>query len=79
MNYMKVYQDWIDDPFFDEQIRTELRALKDKSEIEDRFYRDLDFGTGGLRGVTGAGTYESLHCGQSHIWVGSILAGNPRR
>lgn len=56
MNYMKVYQDWIDDPFFDEQIRTELRALKDKSEIEDRFYRDLDFGTGGLRGVTGAGT-----------------------
>ena len=39
---MKVYQDWIDDPFFDEQIRTELRALKDKSEIEDRFYRDLD-------------------------------------
>lgn len=56
MNYMKIYQDWINDPFFDEQIRAELCTLKDKGEIEDRFYCDLDFGTGGLRGVMGAGT-----------------------
>lgn len=56
MNYMKIYQDWINDPFFDEQIRAELCTLKDKEEIEDRFYCDLDFGTGGLRGVMGAGT-----------------------
>lgn len=56
MNYMKIYQDWINDPFFDEQIRAELCTLKDKGEIEDRFYCDLDFGTGDLRGVMGAGT-----------------------
>ena len=79
MNYMKVYQDWIDDPFFDEQIRTELRALKDKSEIEDRFYRDLDFGTGGLRGVTGAGTNRMNRYTVGKATFGSILAGNPRR
>lgn len=56
MNYMKIYKDWISNPFFDGQIRAELRTLKDKGEIADRFYRNLDFGTGDLRGVMGAGT-----------------------
>lgn len=56
MNYMKIYQDWFSNPFFDGQIRAELRTLKDKGEIADRFYRNLDFGTGDLRGVMGAGT-----------------------
>lgn len=56
MDYMKNYELWRTDAFFDEDTRTELSALTDSKEIEDRFYRDLEFGTGGLRGVMGAGT-----------------------
>lgn len=54
---IKKYQTWCEDPFFDEKTRKELIALKgNEKEIEDRFYKDLEFGTGGLRGVLGAGT-----------------------
>ena len=54
---MKAYELWSTDPFFDEGTRNELIAIKDDTkEIEDRFYRDLEFGTAGLRGVLGAGT-----------------------
>lgn len=56
MNYRERYNQWINDEFFDEATRKELVALRDEKEIEDRFYRDLEFGTGGLRGVMGAGT-----------------------
>ncbi|XEC95351.1 phospho-sugar mutase [Paenibacillus tarimensis] len=51
------YEAWLNDPLIDKATKEELRALagQDK-EIEDRFYRDLEFGTGGLRGVMGAGT-----------------------
>ena len=57
MGYMEEYQLWSTDPFFDEGTRNELIAIKDDGkEIEDRFYRDLEFGTAGLRGVLGAGT-----------------------
>lgn len=59
MNYMDSFDFWKNDLFFDTATRNELSALdseKDKKEIEDRFYRDLEFGTGGLRGVMGAGT-----------------------
>lgn len=56
MDYMKNYELWKTDTFFDESTRAELSALTDAKEIEDRFYRDLEFGTGGLRGVMGAGT-----------------------
>ena len=53
---MKVYEQWCTDPYYDE-TKKELLAIKDdKAEIEDRFYRQLEFGTGGLRGVIGAGT-----------------------
>ena len=56
-NYMDVYQSWLDNPYFDEETTAELEAIKgDEKEIEDRFYRSLEFGTGGLRGVRGAGT-----------------------
>lgn len=55
MNYREVYQQWCEDPYFDEETRAELSALTDEKEIEDRFYRQLEFGTGGLRGVIGAG------------------------
>lgn len=53
---LQVYKSWIRSDFFDEQTKAELFALSDEQEIEDRFYRDLAFGTGGLRGVMGAGT-----------------------
>ena len=56
MEYMDVCEMWKKDPFFDEDTRRELEALKDPKEIEDRFYKNLEFGTGGLRGIMGAGT-----------------------
>ena len=58
-DYLDAFREWKTNPFFDEDTRKELTLLdeeKDKKEIEDRFYRDLEFGTGGLRGVMGAGT-----------------------
>ena len=57
MDFMKEYQKWCTDPYFDKETKAELAAIADdKAEIEDRFYRTLEFGTGGLRGVIGAGT-----------------------
>lgn len=56
MDYRERYKLWCEDPYFDEATRAELIALTDETEIEDRFYKDLEFGTGGLRGVIGAGT-----------------------
>ncbi len=57
MDFMKEYQNWCTDPYFDNETKAELEAIKDdRAEIEDRFYRTLEFGTGGLRGVIGAGT-----------------------
>ena len=56
MNVEELYKLWSEDPYFDEETRAELLAIKDdKKEIEERFYRDLEFGTAGLRGVLGAG------------------------
>lgn len=56
MNVEELYKFWSEDPYFDEETRAELLAIKDdKKEIEERFYRDLEFGTAGLRGVLGAG------------------------
>ena len=57
MDYRKQYQSWLEDDYFDEATKEELRALEgNEKEIEDRFYKELEFGTGGLRGVIGAGT-----------------------
>lgn len=55
-NYLESFNEWKTNPFFDEETRNELSSLCDEKEIEDRFYCDLEFGTGGLRGVMGAGT-----------------------
>lgn len=52
MDYKAKYQEWLG---FDEETKAELLAISDEKEIEDRFYKDLEFGTGGLRGVMGAG------------------------
>lgn len=57
MNYREVYRDWCTNPYFDESVRQELLALEgNEGEIKERFYRELEFGTGGLRGIIGAGT-----------------------
>lgn len=56
MSYKERYEQWLNDEFFDETTRKELEAVTDEKEIEDRFYCDLEFGTGGLRGMMGAGT-----------------------
>ena len=57
MNYMDQYHFWLEDSYFDQATKEELAAIKgNEKEIEDRFYRELEFGTGGLRGVIGAGT-----------------------
>ncbi len=56
MNYREEYRKWCESPVFDQETKTELLALSDEKEIEDRFYKQLTFGTGGLRGVIGAGT-----------------------
>ena len=55
-DYMKIYQEWLSNPYFDEDTKAELRAIEgDEKEIKERFYMDLEFGTAGLRGVIGAG------------------------
>ncbi len=57
MESKKIYELWLSDPYFDEKTKEELRGIADdEKEIEERFYRDLEFGTGGLKGITGAGT-----------------------
>ena len=57
MTYKEKYNDWVNNPFFDEKTRAELEAIRENDdEIQDRFYKDLEFGTAGLRGVMGAGT-----------------------
>ena len=57
MEAKKVYEFWLTDSYFDEETKKELKSIAgDEKEIEERFYRDLEFGTGGLRGIIGAGT-----------------------
>ncbi len=57
MSYREQYDFWLQDGYFDEKTKEELRSIAgDEKEIEDRFYKELEFGTGGLRGVIGAGT-----------------------
>ena len=57
MNYLEEYKKWCESPEFDEETKKELLAIKDdEKEIEDRFYKELEFGTAGLRGIIGAGT-----------------------
>lgn len=57
MGYKEKYKEWLENPFFDEETKEDLKKIEnDKKEIEDRFYKDLEFGTAGLRGVIGSGS-----------------------
>ncbi len=56
MSYKKEYRKWLEDDYFDEATKKELREISNEEEIEERFYTELDFGTGGMRGIMGAGT-----------------------
>lgn len=57
MDYKEVYSQWLENPYFDEDTKAELKAIEnDENEIKERFYMDLEFGTAGLRGIIGAGT-----------------------
>ena len=55
--YLEKYEEWLNNPYFDKKTKEELEAIKgNEAEIEDRFYKNLEFGTAGLRGIMGAGT-----------------------
>ena len=57
MEYIKKYRYWLENPFFDDETKEELKKIEnDEKEIEDRFYKDLEFGTAGLRGIIGSGS-----------------------
>lgn len=57
MSYKDIYEEWLNNPYFDQATKKELEALKDnENEIKERFYTELEFGTAGLRGIIGAGT-----------------------
>lgn len=56
MDYKNAYNHWLNQPDLDQSLRQELEAITDEREIEDRFYMDLEFGTGGMRGKMGVGT-----------------------
>lgn len=56
MNYLDSYKNWCTNKIFDEKTQEELKNITDDSEIKDRFYKNLEFGTAGLRGIIGAGT-----------------------
>ena len=56
MDYRNKYELWINSPEIDEETKAELKSIEDETDLEDRFYKDLEFGTGGLRGIIGAGS-----------------------
>ena len=56
MNYREQYQEWLTNPYFDDKTKAELQEIaNDENEIKERFYKELEFGTAGLRGIIGAG------------------------
>lgn len=56
MNYLEKYNSWLNSDLIDNKTKKELKSIRNNKEIEERFYKDLEFGTGGLRGIIGAGS-----------------------
>ena len=81
MDYRQEYDKWCNDPYFDDQTREELKAIAgDDKEIEDRFYRTLEFGTAGLRRGDRCGnqSYEYLHGPSGDTGTGKLYSGTGR-
>lgn len=81
MNYKDTYWDWLQNPYFDAATKEELRAIADdEKEIEDRFYRQLEFGTGGLRGVIGCRNqpHDIYHRPSGNPGIGKLHPGTKR-
>lgn len=78
MYWRDVYNNWLSSNIFDEETKIELSKLTDEKEIEDRFYKNLEFGTGGLRGVMGAGTnrMNKYTVGRATKGLGNYLINN---
>ena len=75
MNTMDLYRLWMDKLSDDDPLHVELAAVAgDEKEISDRFYKEIEFGTAGLRGICGAGTYRMspLPCADTELWPVSI-------
>jgi phosphoglucomutase len=61
MDYIEKYENWLASSYIDEDTKKELISIQgNEKEIEDRFYKDLEFGTGGLRGIIGAGSNRMI-------------------
>ena len=74
MSYMDEFNFWLNDDYFDQATKDELLAIRNnEGEIEERFYKELEFGTGGLRGVIGAGTNRRRRALQLHMIPVSCL------
>ena len=72
MEYRRTYEDWLNNDYFDEATKEELRSIaSDENEIKERFYTDLAFGTAGLRGIIGSGTNMLFELNLPH-WKISI-------
>ena len=71
MGYKNNYETWLNNPYFDGETKEELNSIKDnEKEIEDRFYKNLEFGTAGLRGIIAAGTNRiNKYTMKSNIWA----------
>ena len=77
MGYKEMYEEWLNNPYFDDATKAELKAIEgNEKEIEDRFYMDLEFGTAGLRGVIGAGTNRmNVYTGTCKLYQQCACAG----
>ena len=72
MDYKAMYQQWLDNPYFDEETKAELKAIEgNEKEIEDRFYMDLEFGTAG-RDWGRHKPHERIHSQKSNTGTGEL-------
>ena len=81
MEYMEQYEEWLNNPYFDEDTKNELITIKDnEKEIKDKIYTNLEFGTAGLRDIIAAGRIELiLYCSKSCIRLANYIIKNIRK
>ena len=80
MGYMEEYKFWLEAPYFDPKTKEELKGIEgNEAEIEDRFYKELEFGTGGLRNRRGNQPHEHLYGKKGHTGPGKLYFKAGRR